>query len=136
MKSEDQERVSEHVDGVHEERSLHRDVGVSHRAEDRGSGVVHGDHRDRGENDQKICAAVLHDFRFDLSENMVQDHVLPEVSKDHDEDREQERKVEELGGRLTSGLRIFSAEILAGDNGAAGGESREDIDDEQHDRVD
>ena len=67
---------------------------------------------------------------------MVQDHVLPEVSKDHDEDREQERKVEELGSCLTSGFRIFSAEILAGDDGAAGGESREDIDDEQHDRVD
>ncbi len=38
---------------------------------------------------------------------MVQDHVLPEVSKDHDEDREQERKVEELGSCLTSGFRIF-----------------------------
>ena len=67
---------------------------------------------------------------------MVQDHVLSEVAKDHNKDREQEGEVEELGGRLTAGLRIFSSKILSGNHRAAGGESREDIDDEQHDRVD
>lgn len=136
VEPEDQQGISEHVDGVHEQRSLHGDIGVSHSAEDRGSGVVHGDHRDGRENDQQVCAAVLHDFRLDLSEYMVQDQVLTEVAKDHNEDREQECEVEKLGRRLTSGLRIFSSKVLSGNYSAAGGESREDIDDEQHDRVD
>ena len=67
---------------------------------------------------------------------MVQDHVLSEVAKDHNKDREQECEVKKLGGRLTAGLRIFSSKILPGDHRAAGGESCEDIDDEKHDRVD
>ena len=48
----------------------------------------------------------------------------------------QECEVEKLGSCLTAGLRIFSSKILSGNHRAAGGESRENIDDEQHDCVD
>ena len=67
---------------------------------------------------------------------MVQDHVLSKVAEDHNKDREQECEVKKLGGRLAAGLRIFSSKILSGNHRAAGGESRENIDDEKHDRVD
>ena len=67
---------------------------------------------------------------------MVQDHVLSEVAENHNKDREQECEVKKLGGRFAAGFRIFSSKILSGNHRTAGGESREDIDDEKHDRVD
>ena len=135
LKVEDEHGVAADVHHVHHQTGQHADLAVALCAEERRTGVVHTDEGIAQRREQEIRLGVAHDVGVNGAEDAPQDAVPPHRHHGGDHDAERDHDEQDLGGGGLGVLRLPVADVLAGDDGAAGGKRAEQLDHQHVERV-
>ena len=127
MEAEDQKGVTRDIDEVHTQGHLHGDAGVAHDPEQGRAGAVNGQEGDGRLHDEVVGVGVGRHVRLHLAEHHAQHKALGEVEQYHDEDGRLAHEQQQLGAGVPGLVRLPPAQILPGDDGAAGGQRREGV---------
>ena len=135
LKVEDEHGVAADVHHVHHQTGQHADLAVALCAEERSTGVVHTDEGIAQRREQEIRLGVAHDVGVNGAEDAPQDAVPPHRDHGGDHGAERDHDEQDLGGGGLGVLRFPVADVLAGDDGAAGGKRAEQLDHQHVERV-
>ena len=128
MEVVDQNRVAADVHHVHHKAGKHTDLAVALCAEQGRARVVHTDEGVAQRREQEVGLGVGHHVGVNGAEDAPQDAVA--AYRDHGGDHDAERDHDEQDLRRC-GLGVFGlpvADVLAGDDGAAGGQRAQQLD--------
>src|SRR5699024_5197622 len=122
----DAEGVAAKVDQVHNDRNFHGYGAVAGGTEDSRTGVVQGQERERQRRDGKVKQRGVHYVGGDGAEEQPQ-HGGPQQQAEGGDARAQNgAEGYQLPGAAGGGIGLLGTQILAGDHGTAGGQSRKD----------
>ena len=128
LKVEDEHGVAADVHHVHHQTGQHADLAVALCAEESSTGVVHTDEGIAQRREQEIRLGVAHDVGVNGAEDAPQDAVPPHRYHGGDHGAERDHDEQDLGGGGLGVLRFPVADVLAGDDGTAGGKRAEQLD--------
>ena len=132
----DQQRVARNVDDVHDKAGQHTDAAVALCAEKSRAAVVQADEGVGHGADKEILLGKPHDILINAAENAAQDRAGEQHTEDtHCHSREAKHAVQ-LGRAAPGVFGIFAAQILAGNDCAAGGQGGQDLNDQNVQAVD
>ena len=135
LKGKDEHGVAADVHHVHHQTGQHADLAVALCAEERRTGVVYTDEGIAQRREQEIRLGVAHDVGVNGAEDAPQDAVPPHRHYGGDHDAERDHDEQDLGGGGLGVLRLPVADVLAGDDGTAGGKRAEQLDHQHVERV-
>ena len=128
LQAEDQDRVSDQIDAVHEQCGKHRRPRVAHRPEQSRTCVIQCNKRDRSSHDHQIGRTAAHHVCFDFSEYDIQDKGAEEIRQRHNQNRENGGEQDQLLGCFLCDIRPPATEILAADDRTSGRERGKQVD--------
>ena len=76
MKSEDTDRISYHIDCIHDNGYYHGYPGIPHRAEQRCAGIIDGNKGIRKSRNSKVNYRVIHNRCFHFSKHNPQEMAI------------------------------------------------------------
>ena len=135
LEHKDAQRVARNVGDVHQQADFHRDGAVARRAEDSRARIVRCQERVGQAGDREIDQRFAHDVVGDGAEEQPQQRFAQQKAERRHADAEQRAERDQLARAAGGFLRAARAEELAGDDRAAGGERRKDVDDEVVDHI-
>ena len=133
--SEDKDGIDEDIDDVDDKGVDHRNLAVAHGAEQSSAGIIDAHEGVGRSGEQEVDEGAVHDSGLYLTEDKGENMLTEDQSQDHQHHRNAGHGIEELFGSGLGAVGFLAAQILCYYNGAAGGESREDLDNQGIDVV-
>ena len=131
----DADRIAHDVDDVHQDADLHGDFGVTHAAEERRTGIVHGQERVADRRDAQVEHTGLQYVGIDAAIAQP-DHGTGQHKAEHPHTHAQQSAEQDQLTRACVGvLLLLCTQILADHHRAAGGQRRKQHDDEVVDHI-
>ena len=131
----DADRIAHDVDDVNQDADLHGDFGVAHAAEERRTGIVHGQERVADRRDAQVEHTGLQHIGFDTAIAQP-DHGTGQHKAEHPHTHAQQSAEQDQLTRACIGvLLLLCTQILADHHRAAGGQRRKQHDDEVVDHI-
>ena len=135
LKVEDEHGVAADVHHVHHQTGQHADLAVALRPEQGRTGVVQADEGVAQGREQKVGLGIAHHIRVDGAKDALQDGMAAHRYHGGNHDAERDHDEQDLGGGGLGVLRLPVADVLAGNDGAAGGKRAEQLDHQHVERV-
>ena len=116
MQGEDTDRIADDIDNVDNNRGFQRNGGISHGAEQRGTGVINSKEREGECRDQEIDQSILHNILLNSAEEKAKERLLDGDGKKHHKKTECQYGNQKLRGRVSGLLRALCTDVLRGDD--------------------
>lgn len=136
MQSEDTDSVADDIDNVNNHRGFQRNGGISHGAEQRGTGVIDSKKREGKCRDQEIDQSILHDILLDSAEEKAKERLLDGDGKQHHRKTKRQYGNQKLRGRVSGLPGALCTDVLRGDDCTPCCQCRENSKDQIVDHVD
>ena len=127
-KAINQQRVAADVDDIHHQTGQHADAAVALGTEQRCAAVVQPNERVGDGADDEILLRVVHDLVVNAAKHPAQNGAGQRQAQHTHRNRGDSQHAVQLGRAALGALLVAAAHVLAGDHRAAGGQCRQDLD--------